>query len=52
LFKKISDYRILNEAALKVKATKHFGLSLNWQYLHDRFPAALRGTLLIPLEVV
>jgi len=39
LFKKISDYRILNEATLKVKATKHFSLSANWQYLHDRFPA-------------
>jgi hypothetical protein len=39
LFKKLSDYRILNQAALKVKATKHFSLSLKWNYLHDRFPA-------------
>lgn len=39
LLKKLSDYRILNQATLKVKATKHFGLSLKWNYLHDRFPA-------------
>jgi hypothetical protein len=39
LFSKISDYRILNEATLKVQATKHFGLSMSWEYLHDRFPA-------------
>jgi hypothetical protein len=39
LFKKLSDYRILNQAKLKVKATQHFSLSLKWNYLHDRFPA-------------
>jgi len=39
LLKKLSDYRILNQAALKVKGTKHFSLSLKWNYLHDRFPA-------------
>jgi Protein of unknown function, DUF481 len=39
LFKKLSDYRILNQISLKVKATKHFSLSLKWHYLHDRFPA-------------
>jgi len=39
LFKKISDYRLLNQVALKVKATEHFSLSVRWHYLHDRFPA-------------
>ena len=39
LFRHFSDYRILNQVNLKVKATKHFSLSLRWDYLHDRFPA-------------
>lgn len=39
LLKKLSDYRILNQASLRVKATRHFSLSLKWNYLHDRFPA-------------
>lgn len=39
LFKKLSDYRILNQIAFRVKATKHFSVSLKWHYLHDRFPA-------------
>lgn len=39
LFKKLSDYRILNQVSLKVKATTHFSLSVKWHYLHDRFPA-------------
>lgn len=39
LFKKISDYRILNQVSFRVKATPHFGLSVKWNYLHDRFPA-------------
>ena len=39
LFNNLSDYRILNQAKLKIKATKHFSLSLKWNYLHDRFPA-------------
>lgn len=39
LLKKLSDYRILNQATLRVKATKHFSLSVKWNYLHDRFPA-------------
>ena len=39
LLKNFSDYRILNQASLKVKAGKHFGLSLKWNYLHDTFPA-------------
>jgi hypothetical protein len=39
LFKDYSDYRILNQASLKVKATKHFSISLRWNYLYDRKPA-------------
>ena len=39
LFKKLSDYRILNQITFRVKATKHFSLSLKWHYIHDRFPA-------------
>ena len=39
LIKKLSDYRILNQLSAKVKATKHFSLSIKWNYLHDRFPA-------------
>jgi hypothetical protein len=39
LFKDYSDYRILNQASLKVKATKHFSISLRWNYLYDRRPA-------------
>lgn len=39
LFKKISDYRVLNEATLKVKAGKRLSLTMDWDYLHDRFPA-------------
>lgn len=36
---KISDYRILNQLLLKIKATKRFSLSLKWNYLFDSFPA-------------
>jgi Protein of unknown function, DUF481 len=39
LFKKLSDYRILNQITYRVRATRHFSLSLKWNYLHDRFPA-------------
>ncbi len=39
LLKKLSDYRILNQVSFNLKATPHFGLSLKWNYLHDRFPA-------------
>lgn len=39
LLKKFSDYRILNQIAFKVKVVDHFGLSMKWNYLHDRFPA-------------
>jgi len=39
LLKKFSDYRIMNQTSFNVKATPHFGLSVKWNYLHDRFPA-------------
>lgn len=39
LFNDPGDYRILNQASLKVKATKHFAISLRWNYLYDRKPA-------------
>jgi hypothetical protein len=41
LLKKFSDYRLLNQAAFKVKASPHFALSVKWNYLHDRFPAGV-----------
>jgi hypothetical protein len=39
LVKKFSDYRILNQVSLKIKATPHFSLSMKWNYLHDSRPA-------------
>ena len=39
LYRDFSDYRILNQAKLKVKASKHFSLSVNWDYLYDSAPA-------------
>lgn len=39
LVKKLSDYRILNQISFTVEATPHFGLTVSWNYLHDRFPA-------------
>lgn len=39
LLKKFSDSRILNQAAVNVKTGKHFGISIQWNYLYDRFPA-------------
>ena len=39
LVNKISDWRVLNQATVKVKFGKHFRFSLLWNYLHDRFPA-------------
>lgn len=41
LFNKISDFRVLNQASLKVKADKHFSLSLVWNYLHDSYPPGI-----------
>lgn len=39
LVNKVSDWRILNQATVKMKFGKHFRFSLTWDYLHDRFPA-------------
>ena len=39
LLRKINDYRILNETQVKVKTGKHFGLTVQWSYLFDTFPA-------------
>lgn len=39
LLRKFSDYRVLNQVKLRVKATKHFSLSTKWNYLYDKFPA-------------
>jgi|CXWL01.1.fsa_nt_gi hypothetical protein len=41
LLKKPSDYRLLNQAIFKVKASPHFALSVKWNYLYDRFPAGI-----------
>jgi hypothetical protein len=41
LLKKFNDYRLLNQAVFKVKASPHFALSVKWNYLHDRFPAGV-----------
>jgi hypothetical protein len=37
--KKMSDFRILNESLLRARTGKHFAISIEWNYLHDRFPA-------------
>lgn len=34
-----NDYRILNQLKIGVRATKHFSLSLKWNYLFDTQPA-------------
>src|ERR1051326_2289345 len=32
-----ADWRVLNQLVVKVKASKHFSISLRWNYLHDRY---------------
>lgn len=39
LFKNLKNYRVLNEINAMVKATKHFSMSLKWDYLYDQYPA-------------
>lgn len=39
LFRNFKDYRILNEIDVRVKATKHYSMSIKWDYLYDQFPA-------------
>lgn len=40
LLKDVKDYRILNQVGLKVKAGRHFGVSINWSYLYDNRPVS------------
>ena len=35
-----NDYRILNQASLRVKAGKKFAIRINWNYLNDSYPVA------------
>lgn len=39
LLKDFNNYRLLNEITVKVKATKRFSMSIDWDYLYDQFPA-------------
>jgi hypothetical protein len=39
LFNKLSDHRILNTLTFTIDASRHFGMSVSWNYLFDRFPA-------------
>jgi hypothetical protein len=41
LIRKTSDYRVLSQATIRVKATKHFSLSVKWDFLHDSSPAGI-----------
>lgn len=41
LFNNINDSRFFNQSSLTVKAGKHFGMYLTWNYLYDRFPAGV-----------
>lgn len=36
---KFNDWRFLNQAVFRVKASPHFGMSMRWNYLRDKFPA-------------
>jgi hypothetical protein len=39
LFRDISDYRILNQFVLNIRATTHFSIVTSWDYLFDSYPA-------------
>ena len=39
LINQFSDHRIMNEISFSVKANKHFGLGVKWNYLYDSHPA-------------
>jgi hypothetical protein len=39
LFRDISDYRILNQFVLNIKASKRFSIVTSWDYLYDSYPA-------------
>lgn len=38
LFRNFKDYRLLNAIDVRVKATKHYSMSIRWDYLYDQFP--------------
>lgn len=35
----LKDYRLLNDVDIKVKASKRFSISLQWNLIYDKFPA-------------
>lgn len=39
LLNQFKDFRILNQASLRVKAAKKLGIRINWNYLNDQYPA-------------
>lgn len=39
LFSRIKDFRVLNQVSLNIKASRHFAITTNWNYLFDAFPA-------------
>lgn len=45
LYRRLADFRLLNQISVNVKATKHLAITLNWDYSYDAFPAV--GTPLI-----
>jgi len=39
LFRRFSDFRVLNQVSFNIKATRRLTLSVNWDYTYDAFPA-------------
>lgn len=39
LFRKLSDFRVLNQIVFNIKATKHFTIVTNWDFSYDTDPA-------------
>lgn len=39
LLRDLADFRILNQEAITIKATKHFSITTSFDYLYDAFPA-------------
>jgi hypothetical protein len=39
LVKNLDDYRFLNQSSLRTEISKHFFISINYNFLHDRKPA-------------
>ena len=40
LFRQLNDFRVMNQLALNIKATRRLLLTTSWDYLYDAFPAA------------